>query len=280
VEVDMRRIRVIKAVLKKYIINMFRYPTWIIEIAIWPLIAPLMYILAGYGMAGPNRSGISAFSKVAGTDHFVGYIIIGQMIWMWANMALWSFGSSLRDEQMKGTLEANWLCPIHKFDLMIGNALGEILFSTIMIIVSIVEYRFLYQVHFTGNLLTFIVAFAIFIPAVYGFSLVIASLVLWIKEVGPTVQLVRGLITVFCGVSYPVILLPKYFKVISDILPFTHGINAARYVLLENGSLLNKGFYEPTYTCLINGIILFIAGRLFFMMIEKKVRQSGSLERF
>lgn len=195
-------------------------------------------------------------------------------------MALWSFGSSLRDEQMKGTLEANWLCPIHKFDLLIGNALGEIIFSTIMIIVSMLEYRYLYQVHFTGNLFTYIISFAILIPAVYGFSLIIASLVLWIKEVGPTVQLVRGLITVFCGVSYPVILLPKSFKVISDILPFTHGINAARYVMLQNGSLMDKVFYEPAYICIINGVVLFLIGRLCFMIIEKKVQQSGSLEKF
>lgn len=276
----MRRIRVINAVLKKYVTDMIRYPTWIIQIIIWPLIAPLMYILAGLGMAGPDRSGLSTFAKVAGTNDFVGYIVVGQIIWMWVNISLWSFGGSLRDEQMKGTLESNWLCPINKFDLMIGTALGEIIMSSIIILVSMLEYRFIYGIHFTGNIGTHIISFLIFIPGVYGFALMIASLVLWIKEIGPTVQVVRGLITVFCGVSYPIILLPRYFKVVSDILPFTHGINAARYIMLQGGNLGDKGFYEPALLCISIGVALFIIGRLCFMGIERKVRQSGSLERF
>lgn len=276
----MRRIRVINAVVKKFIINMVRYPTWVIQLIIWPLIIPLMYILAGLGMAGPDKSGFDAFTNVTGTNEFVGYIVVGQMIWMWVNMALWSFGGSIRNEQMRGTLESNWVCPINKFDLLIGGAISDILMSIITITVSMLEYRFIYGVHFTGNIFTYIIAFMIFIPGVYGFSLMIAALVLWVKDVGPTVQVVRGLVTVFCGISYPIILLPKYFRVVSDILPFTHGINAARYVMLQGGSLLDKQFYNPAFTCIAIGVVLFIIGRLCFVMIERKVRQSGSLERF
>ena len=35
-----------------------RYPSWIIALLIWPLIFPMMYILTGRALSGPDGSGL------------------------------------------------------------------------------------------------------------------------------------------------------------------------------------------------------------------------------
>ncbi|WP_032120474.1 ABC transporter permease [Clostridium amazonitimonense] len=274
----MHRIRTIMAVAKKELIQFIRYPTWIIGLTIWPLIFPLMYILTGIAMAGPGGAGTEAFSKVSGTNDFNSFIVIGVMIWMWVNSVMWSFGTSLRDEQTRGTLESNWLCPINRFDMLIGGAIVSIVLGFFIVAVSIIEYKFIYGIKFTGNIFQWIIIFLTLIPGVYGFGTVFASLVLWAKETGAAVQLVRGIIMIFCGISFPIMLMPEWMQGIAKILPFTFGISAARKVMIENLGILGAG--KDILACLFIGFTYLIIARVCFMAVEKKVRDSGSLERF
>ncbi len=274
----MHRIRTIIAVAKKDLIQLIRYPTWIIQLIIWPLIFPLMYIVSGIGMAGPNAKGFENFEHMAGTSSFESFIVVGIMVWMWTNSVMWSFGTYLRNEQTRGTLESNWLCPINRFDMLIGGAVVSMVDSLIMIVISIAEYRLIYGIKFTGNALEYILLFLIMIPGVYGFGCIFASLVLWAKETSAAVQLVRGIIMIFCGISFPVTFMPVWMQNVSKALPFTFGISAARNIMIEGSGI--KGASKDLLWCLVIGILFFIAGRISFMMVERKVRNSGALERF
>ena len=274
------RIKVIRASFKKEFIQYIRYPSWIIASIIWPLIIPFFYVAAGIAMAGPDGSGYDTFNNIAGTDSYIGYIIIGTMVWSWVNMTMWSFGSYLRSEQTRGTLESNWLCPINKFDLFIGQGIFSIVTSLMSLVISILEYKYIYGVTFNATPLGWIVSFMIFLPGVYGFGLMFSSLILVAKEAGSTVQIIRGIITIFCGISYPIIMLPEWMKVVSSVLPFTYGINASRKLLLNGTLVTSKEVSYDIFMCILLGVAMFIIGRILFSSLERKVRISGSLERF
>ena len=274
----MRRIRTIMAVAKKDFTQLTRYPTWMVQLFIWPLVFPLMYILSAIGMAGPEKSGLEAFKNVSGTDSFAGFIVIGTMAWMWVNITMWGFGTYLRNEQTRGTLESNWLCPINKFDLLIGGGLVSAFQALLVSIISVLEYKFIYGINFTGNVLSWSLMFAILIPGVYGFGSIFASLVLWAKETNAAVQLVRGIMMILCGITFPVILMPGWMQLLSKFLPFTFGISAARIVMINGGGL--SAAVPDILMCLLQGIVYLLMGRLAFAAVENKVRNSGSLERF
>ncbi|MDT8715881.1 ABC transporter permease [Clostridium sp. 19966] len=274
----MSRLRTIYAVARKDLSQYFRYPSWFIQLLIWPLFFPIMYILSAYGMSGSNSQGLSTYKSVTGTDNFVGFIVIGTMVYMWANMTMWSFGTYLRDEQNRGTLESNWLCPIHRFDILLGGSVVSIVNGIISIIISLLEYRFILGVHFTGSMLLWILAFIVLMPGVYGLSAVFASLVLWVKETNSLVQLVRGLIMILCGISFPIAVMPQWMQIISKFLPFTFGISASRTLMLNSGSLSEA--MPDLLACLLEGIVYLIIGRLCFMAVDRKVRFTGSLDRF
>lgn len=274
----MQRLRTIYAVFLKDSIQMLRYPSWFIQLLIWPLIFPLLYIMSALGMAGPDKSGIGVFESSTGTGNFVGFIVVGTMAWMWVNTTMWSFGTYLREEQMRGTLESNWLCPISKFDLLIGGGFVSVLQAVFICLVSILEYRFIYGVHFTGNAFEWIVVFIVMMPGVYGLGAFFASLILWLKEANAAVNVARGVMMILCGITFPIAVMPSWMKALAKAVSFTHGINAARRIMVSG-----EGLYGARYDialCLIEGIIIFTAGRFLFKLIENKVKNSGSLERF
>ena len=273
----MRRIRTIKAVFLKEFTQLTRYPTWIIQLIVWPLIFPLMYILSAMGLSGGNISS-QAVKTATGSSSVMGFIVVGTMAWMWVNTTMWNFGTYLREEQMRGTLESNWLCPINKFDILIGSALFSIFFSFIFSTVSVLEYRFIYGIHFTGNILTWILMFLIMIPGVYGIGIGFASLVLWAKETNAAVNVVRGTMMILCGITFPIAVMPGFMRGLAKLLPFTYGISATRQIMINGNSLYDAR--GDIFMCLIEGIILLLIGRIIFIRTEKKVKESGSLERF
>jgi ABC-2 type transport system permease protein len=274
----MKRLRTIYAVFLKDFTQMIRYPSWLIQLIIWPLIFPLVYIMSAYGMAGPDKSGLEAFKSSTGTGSFMGFIVVGTMAWMWVNTTMWSFGTYLREEQTRGTLEANWLCPINKFDFLIGGGLVSMFQAVFICVVSVLEYRFIYGVHFTGNIFQWILIFIIMIPGVYGLGTLFASIILWLKEANAAVNIARGAMMILCGITFPIAIMPQWMRFLAKGIPFTYGIEAARQIMVNGEGIRGAGF--NIMMCLIEGFIIFILGRVLFKVIENKVKNSGSLERF
>lgn len=274
----MNRLRTIFAVAKKDLIQLLRYPTWIIQTIIWPLLFPLLYIASAIGFSGPEKTGISAFEAAAGTDNYVGFIVVGTMAWMCVNLTMWNFGGYLREEQTRGTLEANWLCPINKFDFLIGGGINSLFMSFVFTVVSIIEYRLVYGVHFTGNVFTWLLMLLIMYPAVYGLGMIFASLVLWSKEVNAAVNVARGTMMIFCGITFPIAVMPGWMQSIAKFIPFTYGIQGTRQIMVNGESLMDARF--NILMCLMLGIVFLVLGRLLFKYVESRVKISGSLERF
>lgn len=274
----MNRLRTIFTVFHKDLIQMVRYPTWIIQILIWPLIFPIVYILSAFGLAGPDKSGFSAFAKSTGTGNIYAYIVVGTMVWMSVNMIMWGYGTFLREEQMRGTLESNWLCPINKFDYLIGGGLIELLMGTIVACVSIMEYKFIYGIHFTGSVLLWFLIYLIMIPAIYGLGMLFASIILWAKEANAAVNVVRGILMIVCGITFPISVAPPFLRYIAKGIPFTYGIDMARQIMVMGQGL--KSAKYNIFMCLLEGFILLFLGRIAFLKTESMVKESGSLERF
>lgn len=270
--------RVIYAVAKKDLTQMLRYPVWIIQLLIWPLIFPLVYILSALGYAGPDESGLQVFKTLTGTSNYAGYIMVGTMIWMMVNTTMWNFGSYLRDEQVRGTLESNWLCPINKYDFLIGGSVISFFISIFTLVISMIEYRFIYQVRFSGNVFTWLFLFIIIMPGVYGVGSMLAGLVLKLKEVNAAVNVVRGIMMIVCGITFPITVMPGFLRTISKFIPYTYGIQAARQIMI-NGESLSAASHSIVM-CLLEGVITMILGRIIFNSIEKQIKVSGSLDRF
>jgi ABC-2 type transport system permease protein len=270
--------RALRAVVQREWTIFRRYPSWIIALFIWPIIFPMAYILSSQALAGPNGGGLLIFQHNAGTADVVGYIAIGTIIWMWQNVVLWNVGFALREEQLRGTLESNWLSPSWRFSLLLGNSAVQMVTMLIFIGVSLLEFSLFFGVRFNGDPLVVATMFLVSIPSIYGLGFAFASIVITAREANAFVFLVRGLVMIFCGITFPIAVLPQWMQSVATLLPQTYIIYGFREAML-NGA--NFATLWPTFQALILfGAFWLTIGFALFRRMERRARQTGALGQY
>lgn len=252
-----------------------RYPSWVIALLIWPVLFPLVYIFNGKAFAGPDQTGVAVFASFAGTTDYIGFIALGSLLYMWINWVLWSFGAFLRNEQVRGTLESNWLSPMPRILLLAGAGVTSCIQQSFILAISLLEFYLILGIKIVGNPLDVLLVFILTVPTIYGLGLLFASLVIWAKEVNVMVFLVRGVIMIFCGISFPLAVMPDWMQIVAKFIPMTYAIRAFRISYLTNqgfdaikGDLIILGVF---------GVILLILGFIAFQWTETLVRKKGTL---
>ena len=255
-----------------------RYPSWIISLFIWPVIFPMGYILTARALSGTNGIGLVTFQRTTGLQEYVGYIAVGTMIWMWQNVVLWQVGGSLRNEQMRGTLESNWLSPTWRFSYLLGASIPQLASMLILMFVATLEYIFLFQVNFEGSLWLTLLVILFAIPSVYGLGFAFASLVITLKETNAFVFLVRGVVMVFCGITYPIAILPEWMQTVSKWLPQTYIIHGVRTAALSTEGF--SGIAFDLQMLAIFGVLWVVIGYFLFNRMERRARKTGAIGQY
>jgi ABC-2 type transport system permease protein len=270
--------RALTAVMKREWVIFLRYPSWVISLFIWPIIFPLSYVFTAHALAGKNGIGMLQFQSITGIQDYVGYMAIGTIIWMWQNVVLWNVGGSLRNEQMRGTLESNWLSPTWRFAYLLGSSAPQLLSMLMFLVVSAIEFVVIFGVQFEGSLWLTLLAILAAIPSVYGLGFVFASLVINVKETNAFVYLVRGMVMVFCGITYPISILPEWMRAVSVWLPQTYIIHAIRSAALSDGGL--PAIALDLKILVLFGIFWLAFGFLAFNWMERRARRTGAIGQY
>ena len=271
-------VRALMAVVRREWTIFRRYPSWIIALFIWPLIFPMMYILTARALAGPDGSGLAVFNQNTGATDFIGYIVIGTTVWMWQNIVLWDVGFSLRNEQMRGTLESNWLSPTWRFSFLLGQTGPQIVSMMMFIGVTALEFGLLFGVRLNGSVWMIFLMMLAAIPAIYGLGFAFASLVITVKEANAFVFLIRGLVMIFCGITFPISLLPGWMQSIAKWLPQTYLIHGMRAAAFSNARL--PELLPDLIPLLLFGTFWLVLGYSTFLWMERRARRTGSIGQY
>ena len=271
-------LRALGAVIRREWIIFRRYPSWIIALFIWPVIFPAAYFLVARALAGPDGSGLALFIQATGTKEYLGYIGIGTTIWMWQNITLWNVGLTLREEQLRGTLESNWLSPTWRFSYLIGSSIVHMLSMLLFIAVSLLEFGLIFGVHFQSSSWLAILVLLAAIPSIYGLGFAFASLVITVKEANSFVFLVRGLVLIFCGITFPIAVLPAWMQGVARWMPPTYMIEGMRAAILSGTTL--QALLPGLRTLVLFGIAWLAVGYLLFTWMERRARQTGAIGQY
>ena len=266
------------AVVRRQWIIFRRYPTWIVAMLIWPVIFPAAYIFSARALAGPDGSGLAAFARVAGTADYLGFIAIGTTVWMWQNIVLWDVGTTLREDQLRGTLESNWLSPTWRFSFLLGSSVNHLVTSLLFLVTSALEFTFFFGVRYHGNLALILLVLFASIPSIYGIGFAFASLVIAAKEASGFVMLARGLVMIFCGITFPVAVLPGWMQAFARWLPPTYIIHSARLAALDGGNL--PALLPDLVSLLLFGVGWLALGYLLFTWMERRARRTGAIGQY
>jgi ABC-2 type transport system permease protein len=115
-------------------------------------------------------------------------------------------------------------------------------------------------------------------PAIYGLGFAFASLVMAAKEANMFVFLVRGLVMIFCGITYPLSVLPGWMQAVAAWLPPTYIIRGIRNAAL-NGADFNALLPDLVPLWLF-GLGWLAAGYLAFVWMDRHARRTGALGQY
>ena len=269
-------LKALLAMAKKEWIIFRRYPSWIMAFFIWPVLFPVGYIFTAKALSGPDGSALAAFGRLAGTTDYVSFLVVGSTLWMWLNITLWDVGFFLRNEQMRGTLESNWLCPVWRISLLLGPSLTKILTALLFLTITVVEFQLFFNVQvIRGNVALLLLILLLVLPSIYGLGLAFGSLVIRFKEANAMVFLVRGIFMIFCGITYPLAVLPEWMRQIALFLPLTYAIQDIRAAVLAEATFSELA--ADLQKLALFAIILPLLGWVTFYLTERRARRLDTL---
>jgi ABC-2 type transport system permease protein len=98
------------------------------------------------------------------------------------------------------------------------------------------------------------------------------------KEAHTFVFLVRGLVMIFCGITFPVSLLPNWMQSIANWLPQTYMIHGMRAAAFSNASLTD--LLPDIQALLLFGASWLAVGYLLFTWMERRARRTGAIGQY
>ena len=257
-----------------------RYPSIFLGTLFWPVMLPAVWVLMGNAYSGGgDPAAVRAFADRAGTAAIPAFIFVGYAIYMWLSLLLWGPGTALRQEQMRGSLEAVFLTPASRLVPLFGPPLTNVIFVLVQFAVMGVGAWLLFGVvlPFDG-ILRAIALTLIAVPAMYALGSLFAAAVLPFGEVGPVVQFVRGALSMLCGITFPLVMLPDWARVMAAAAPPTYVVDDIRRVLLRGATLWDL----RADIAIQLGLAAAIAGLAIvtFKRLEASARRSGMLGRY
>jgi ABC-2 type transport system permease protein len=198
---------------------------------------------------------------------------------MWISMILWGPGTALRTDQIRGTLEAVFMTPASRLVVIFGPVVSQVVWAVWMFSIVGIVLTVSFGVPIgIPEALRALAVIVVAVPALYGLGALFAAVVLRFGEVGAMVQGVRGVFTVLCGMSFPIIILPEWARTVALTLPPTYLIADLRQVLLSGAGLVEL---LPDLAILLGlGIGRCVLAVFAFRRTERHARRGGSLAQY
>jgi ABC-2 type transport system permease protein len=269
-------IQTLAAIFWKGIKHYTRYPGNFVLYLVIPFLFTLLILGMGQFVGGGNA--ISNFAARTGTRNIPVYEILGSAVWMTSWVVVEDVGVVLRDEQMKGTLEQNFLAPVNRFTLLVGMSLTDIVITSgIFIIVVGATLAITLPSAFLSLIPAFLALLVGLIP-MFGIGFVFAGFVIKFKEPYVFTQIANLIFATLTGTYYPVALLPYWVQFLSLVLPQTYVIEDMRGIVLANQTLVN--LYGSVFVLLALALVYPVLGYAVFKQLEKRAGVTGEFSKY
>ena len=264
------------AIFWKGIKHYTRYPgSFMIYLAI-PFLFTFMILGMGQFVGGNNAA--ANFATRTGTSNIIVYEILGSAVWMTSWVVVEDVGVALRDEQMKGTLEQNFLAPINRFTLLVGLSLTDIVITTgIFFIVAGVAIAITIPSGFVSLFEAFLTLLIGLVP-LFGIGFLFAGFVVKFKEPYVFTQIVNLIFATLTGTYYPVTFLPYWVQLLSGVMPQTYVIRNMRLIALADQTLVS--LYGSVFVLLALALVYPVIGYIIFKQIEKRASITGEFSKY
>ncbi len=255
-----------------------RYPANFLIWGILPLLWYAPYILMMIAIAGPGTS--QHFTELSGFQDFITFSIIAVFVYQYVDKSIWSVGNNFRWEQFSGTLEPLFVTPVPRISILVGAAFSDTLQCTFSACVLLIISSLLFGVTYAFTMVApIVVMLTMMVFALYGFSFLIAGMILVFKDPSVLTELISNMTYVLSPITYPLQALPSAARYASVLVPSTVAIITIRELAIT-------GFFEPITFLQAAGWMLALIigfwgiGVLAFRWGENWTKERGSMGGF
>lgn len=267
----------IKAIFRKQVRHVLRYPGELVFVLFIPYFVTALTIAMGTSVSGGNALANFASQTGSTLNPFV-FLMLGTGVWMISWIVLEGIGTSLRDEQIKGTLEQNFVAPINRFLLLVGTALSQIIITSLLFAWAIVAAVLVLDPQGAVGLLVAFVILMIGLIPLFGLGFVFAGIVIRFKEPYAFTQAMNVLFAVVTGTLYNVTVLPAWVRVVSSAVPQTIVIQDMRLAVESVNNVV--GIYGSIFILLTMGLVYPFLGYAVFKQFERRAKVYGDLSKY
>lgn len=266
-------IRAALAIARKDTIVFSRYPAN----ALFRVIEPIAWLTPMYflGKSFAGSAGNTGFAAYTGTNDYMSFILLGAVLANYIAAVFWGMGYALKSEMDAGVLESNWMAPIPRALLLVGQTLASLAITTFNSAGMLLLGWLLFGFQVSGNALAAALILIPMLVALYGFGFAFAAIVLLMRDANTMVDVSNYLISMLAGSQFPVQVLPRLLLPLSLALPLTYGFDAIRALLLGVRPLLAL-HYE---IAILIGFMAVMTplGYFVFKRIERYCQMRGTL---
>ena len=229
-------------------------------------------------IAGPGTS--AHFTSISGFNDYIQFVVIGWFVFMYLDNSIWAIGNNFRWEQMSGTLEPLFSTPVPRISILLGAAISDTIQGTmqagILLSICIVLFGLEYSI---VAILPTIIILTLMVIALYGFSFMLAGLILVFKDPSVLTQMISEMTFMVSPINYPVQALPRSVQFVSYLVPTTIGIVTIREIAI-NGAVDLLSFSQAILGLGLLAVCFWIVGIGIFRYAEKWTKQRGHMGGF
>jgi ABC-2 type transport system permease protein len=273
-------LRALRAAGRKELRTIRRYPTSFVGMIFWPVMLPAVWVLMGQAYSGGgDPQALQAFADRAGTTGITVFVFVGYAMYMWLSSLLWGPGTALRQEQIRGSLEAVFLTPASRLVPLFGPPLTNVIWVFMNLLVTGIGVWLLFGIVLPLEGALYALGITLVgVPAMYAMGSLFGAGVLRFGEIGPAVQFVRGSLSLLCGITFPIVMLPAWAQAAAAVMPPTYIVDGMRSALLKGATFADLA--PVAGTLLVLAIAFGVLAVVVFRWLEAGARRSGMLGRY
>lgn len=206
------------------------------------------------------------------------FFVVGNAVQVCSMSAIYGMTMTLANERYFGTLSSLLATPANRVALFLGRALAPIANGLIVSAFGFTVGTVMLDVSIGWDQVPALAAVVgVTVCACTGLGMVLGSIGLRLRDVFFASNLAYFLMLLLCGVNVPVGSLPGWMQAISERLPLTHGIRAAREIAAGEDLSSVSGLIA---TEAVIGLCYIVAAYVLFRAFEHEGRRAGALETY
>ena len=260
------------AFLKKDWLNHSSYKlSFVLEIA-----SAFLQVLTFYFVGKLIGAGVPSLDTYGG-DYFAFYLV-GLILTTYFWRGFSTFGETIQSGQNTGTLEIMLATPTKLPVILVASSLYGFFYVTITSVIYLLFGKFLGVNFSSASILSTSIIFILTVIVFLALGLISAASVLIFKRGDPILWFVGSAGTLLGGQFFPTEMLPSWLQTVSEFIPITHSLRAARLAILRGYDVV----------ALQNEILILLAFALLFIPLSiiifklaiRKAKKDGSLLKY